>query len=251
MMKRLVALITIGMLIISCSQKGEENLTLIISEQTPEYALKVYTIDTKIDANGNAQCRNYLRSTINDSAYYYYGNSLHKQLSAVLNTKPKYLSNLPFDSLDKQYLKVEILNIAAEKPAYDSILRNALLKHYHLTLSTESKTVDGYSLLVEDESKLNEHLATKDSRGTIRINFGNFESESCTLQAFVNVYDYSSKDYLINTVENDELYHLEVPFTTDIPELNEALKEYGLHFKPNSFQANFYTLHPKTFSNLE
>lgn len=246
-MTKQILLILIILISISCSR--QENLKIINQKETKEYRISLYSIGTKINSKGKAQCSNYSETITGNDSYYSYGYNLLSMLVELNHTSKKYFDNLPTDTLRKLYLKVEIKNLTSNQLDYDSILQKFLLETFHLTIEKRKDTVVGFEFSILDENKLN-NLISKDSLqpSTVTIHNDRIKTNGIQLYGFANNYDQHVKEYVTYSGQDTKLYSFDIPIFNDITKANEYLYKYGLILNKSQFIKTFYKI--KNNANL-
>lgn len=231
-------------LMIMC--KSNENSKLIYSHRDSNYKITIATIATKINKDGIAQCSKYAETTFNDTLYSSYGLELNSIIAASHSTTPKYIGELPFDSLNNKYLEIRIENYTNNKLNFDSILLLGISNAFNLEVTPIDSLVSGYELIVKDSVKLRAHQ-TECNGGSIRYKNGNWITTSSKLIGFTKKLDQYSNSYINFKVPNENCYSIEFVVGNDFKKINKKLKPFGLMFKSTDFEQTFYKI--KTVAN--
>ena len=238
-MKKKIGYLLIIALLISC--KTEENSTQVLSQKNDDYRISISSIDTKINESGIAQCSKYAKTLINDTTYTSYGLKLKDVIGSALKTTSKYINELPYDSLENEFLDIRIENYATVKVNYDSILLDGVLKAFNLKILPIDSLVSGYTLIVIDEEKLNKSR-TECINGTMIKKNEAWNATALRLNILTNIIDQHTKSYVSFDVPSSNCFSFEFIADDDIEKVNEKLVPVGLMFSKALIQQTFYKL---------
>lgn len=223
--------------------KSNENSKLIYSHRDNNYNLSISSITTKINKYGIAQCSKYAQTSVNDTLYTSYGLQLNSIVAASLSTTPKYIGELPFDSLNNKYLDIRIENYTNNKLNFDSILLLSISNAFNLKVTPIDSLVNGYELIVKDSEKLSAHQTECDS-AVIKYKDGTWTTSSSKLVGLTKKLDQYSNYYINFKVPNQNCYSIEFIVGNDFKKINKKLDPFGLMFKTTDFEQTFYKVRP-------
>jgi hypothetical protein len=226
-------------LILSCESK--ESSTLIYSQKTKNYEISLSTINTKINEAGVAQCSNYARTKISDSIFHSYGLSLKEVIAFVSGTIPKYVEELPSDSLKNKFLDVKIKNTNESHLTYDTILSSAVMNVFQLKINRVDSLVNGYLLIVKDSVKLKSQQ-TECKTGTLGLKNGKLVISKCRLSPIVKELDQHTDEYIESGVFSEHCYSFDFVVGNNISEINASLAPLGLVLRKASFRKTFFDI---------
>jgi hypothetical protein len=243
-MKVRFSFLILAVILISC--KSKEGSIQIFSQEYDDYRITISTINTKINDVGIAQCSKYARTTVSDTLYTNYGLKLKNVLAVAYKTTPKYIKELPFDSLKNKYLDIKIENYTANKLNYDSILALGISKAFGFKITPIDTVVDGYELIVIDKEKLKQ--SQSDCKGgVIKYKDGIWTATASGLFGLTKIVDEYSKSYISFDVPNQNCYSFEFVTGSDFDKINTKLKPIGFMFNRTSIHQTFYKI--KTVAN--
>ena len=221
--------------------KTNENSKLIYSHNDSNYKITIATIATKINTNGIAQCSKYEQTTVSDTLYSSYGLRLNSVIAASHSTTPKYIGELPFDSLNNKYLEIRIENYANNKLNFDSILSLGISNAFNLEVTPIDSLVSGYELIVKDSEKLRAHQTDCDG-AVIKYKDGTWITSSSRLVGFTKTLDQYSNSYINFKVPNENCYSIEFIVGNDFKKINKKLEPFGLMLEKTDFEQTFYKI---------
>ncbi|MCF8458188.1 MAG: hypothetical protein K9H62_19820 [Bacteroidales bacterium] len=233
---------------ISCKSNENPKLVyshskLIYSHSDSNYKITIATIATKINKDGIAECSNYVETTISDTLYSRYGLRLKSIVAASHSTSPKYIGELPFDSLNNKHLDIRIENYTNNKLNFDSILSLSISNAFNLEVTPIDSLVSGYELIVIDSEKLRAHQTECDG-GSSKYKNGTWTSSSSKLDGFTKILDQFSNSYINFKVPNENCYSIKCIVGNDIKKINKKLEPVGLMLKATDFKQTFYKIKP-------
>ncbi len=226
----------------SCTSQERERLQLLKESKTVNYHLKIFKLASKFDKNGVAQCSKYESIRIDTNLFYSYGLKLRGLLAFSYNVDKKYLSNLPHDSLNNFYLKIEINNLTNDKLNYYSIINESLLNLFDLTVEEEIKTIKGYVFLPINEKKLNSFISNDTLSGTISCEGNKYTASAIKLSTLSKIYDRRLDNFIYYSGLDNNNYSIDFPIYKDMTKANEYFKQYGLSLKKSTFKRTFYEI---------
>jgi len=221
--------------------ESNENSKLIYSHSDENYKITIATIATKINENGIAQCSKYAQTTVNDTLYSSYGLQLNSVIAASRGTTPKYIGELPFDSLSNKYLDIRIDNYTDNKLNYDSLLLLGISNAFNLEIAPIDSLVRGYELIVRDSEKLKAHQTECDG-AIIKYKDGTWTATASRLIGFAKILDQYSSSYINFKVPNENCYSIEFIVGNDFGKINKKLAPFGLMLQTTDFEQTFYKI---------
>ncbi len=155
------------------------------------------------------------------------------------NTIPKYVGELPFDSLNNCYLDIRIKNNTEHKLNYDSILSLAISDAFRFKVIAVDSLVKGYELIVKDIEKLKAYQ-DKCNGGSVAYKEGVWVTSSYTLRGVAQILDRYSDSFISFSTPNENCYSMEFIVGNETKKINEKLEIFGLMLKEKEFYKTFY-----------
>lgn len=226
-------------LMLSC-QNGDQT-EIIFTKSTEEYEITLSKIHTKVDANGKAQCSKYAKTIKNDTLFSSYGLELKSLIAASKGTSAKYISELPIDSLNAQYLDVQIKKQTNTSLDYDYILMNALSSTFNIHIQAIDSNIQGYSLITSDTNLLKQYQV-KCSKGVLEYKNEIWSARSFALEGILKTMDQHSNKFISNEAPDEDCYTFDFITGNDIQLINQKLEPIGFFLKPREITQVFYTV---------
>ena len=248
-MKIKFTLIIFLLVIISCNTS--ENSKQIYYYKNNEYKIKISTIENKVNAEGKAQCSKYRLTTRNDFLFISYGFRLKNLIAESYKTNPKYLNELPFDSLNNKYFDVKIENYTNSVLNYDSILLINICKIFKIEISNVDSIINGYELEIQDSLKLSSYKVL--CKGGVKYSDGIW-SDGIWVASSINLYELAKilDEYSKLSIDFDKLmedyysikncYSIDFYTGNDIDKINTKLFHYGLKLNNKAINKTFYKI---------